>query len=135
MGHICESGNGYIRFSNGIQICYGEVINVYMGHITKYSRPFLINTKPYVMMHLSNMNFRRIDSSPYVYISSDENKSNDSQLVAYIKATSLQIRSFSGLSDAILQADLVDYTENYIDVDTNHAKGVSFRYLAIGRWK
>lgn len=136
VGYICESGDGYIRFSDGTQICYGNVSNAYDGNITEYQKPFLINTNPYVMMHIYDRHYKTTNSSPYVYLYKSTN-SNNSQLVVNVYATSLTIYGkVNGFTnDLRLHSDMVSYSTTYFDNDEDNQKGVHFEYIAIGRWK
>ena len=138
VGYICESGDGYIRFSDGTQICYGNVSNAYDGNITEYPKPFLINTNPYVMMHIYERYYKTMGSSPFVYLCKSTN-SNNSQLIIDVKATSLTIsaskNSMMNQHTHILNADMVPYSTTYFSNDEDNHKGVHFEYIAIGRWK
>ena len=138
VGYICESGNGYIRFSDGTQICYGNVSNAYDGNITEYQKPFLINTNPYVMMNIYTRWYKTTNSSPYVYLCKSTN-SNNSQLVIDVKATSLKLSDnkdpFMNQHTHILNVGTVPYSTTYFDNDEDNQKGVHFEYIAIGRWK
>lgn len=135
VGYICESGDGYIRFSDGTQICYGNVSNAYDGNITEYPKPFLINSNPYVTMHIHERYYSTINSSPFVYLRKSTS-SNNSQLVIDAKATSLKINGKVQLmSNAYIDADMVQYSKTYFSNDEDHKKGIWFDYIAIGRWK
>lgn len=138
VGYICESGDGYIRFSDGTQICYGNVSNAYDGNITEYQKPFLINTNPYVMMHIHSRWYKTTNSSPYVYLYKSKN-SNNSQLVIVVEATSLTLlkssANFQNQHTHKLKVTTVPYSKTYFENDEDNQKGVHFDYIAIGRWK
>lgn len=124
---IVESGDNYIRFSNGIQICFGAVIcnNIIdqMQSLTKdtyynlnrvitYPKPFIIrnNNAPFTIAIRSN--FSKVE-----------------------KPTFDSCVNIIGTSSTEIHMGLRIYAYNDRDYSNNDDLSFEIGYLAIGKWK
>lgn len=105
---IAEAGNGYIRFSNGLQICYSiihgetpsETIGNLNGGTVTFARPFISEPSITVSRWMNDL-----------YYNNEYKKE--------IHYSELRCKSFRivGINEA------------------DEAKVINFSYIAIGKWK
>ena len=111
LNNITESGNGYIRFSDGTQICY-RVTSIQTDDKITHNVDFTVYTlypKPFI-------------SIPALSVLRQQVNSNMSLLNTNIKVIDA-ISTVNGASVRFVSS--TDFVKIYID----------FSYIAIGRWK
>lgn len=140
---IAESGEGYIRFSDGTQICYGYISNAYNGTIIRYPEAF--SAAPYITFSYIS---RYVTDNNMIYsfhvssggITDDENFTILSAVALNIQfiliKTKLATADLGGHKHTI-ETQMAYYTEDVkSNLDPNLTlKGLYVEYIAIGRWK
>lgn len=140
---IAESGEGYIRFSDGTQICYGAISNAYCGTIIWYPKAF--SAMPYATFSYINNDYITDKNMIYLFHVSSGGATDDENFTI-LTALALRIQ-FISIKTKLATADLgghkhdietqiSNYTE-YVKSNLQGAtlKGIYVEYIAIGRWK
>ena len=111
LNNITESGNGYIRFSDGTQICYG-IVSIQTNDVIYANKEFTVyNSFP-----------KKFISSPTLSILRQQVNSNMAELNTHIKV----VDAISTVTESLVR---FISTENFSKIY------VDFSYIAIGRWK
>lgn len=141
---IAESGDGYIRFSDGTQICYGYISDAYNNTSIPY--PKLFSTSPYVMFNYSSIYCTDINMLYLFHINTggfsindnDHNSKNTLKLSIEVVTinTKLATADLGGHKHKI-EAAMAIFDEGIkSNLDPNLTlKGLYVDYIAIGRWK
>ena len=140
---IAESGEGYIRFSDGTQICYGSISNAYNGTIIRYPEAF--SAMPYITFSYisSYVTDNNMIYSFHVFsdgITDDENFTILSAVALNIQFISIKTKLATadlGGHKHNIETQMTYYTEDVkSNLDPNLTlKGLYVEYIAIGRWK
>lgn len=111
LNNITESGTGYIRFSDGTQICYG-IVSIQTNDAIHANKEFTIyNNFP-----------KKFISNPTLSILRQQVNSNMEELNTRIKVVDA-ISTVTGSSVRFIST--ASFNKLYVD----------FSYIAIGRWK
>ncbi len=151
---IAESGDGYIRFNDGTQICYGTISNAYHLTTITYPKPFFVNM-PCVTFNHSNIYASDINAIYSFHVTTDYRDYPDIPDIPgqdttdpYVWALILRIE-FISIKTVLATADLgghrhtikaeMKFYEKGIKSNSTNPEvtldGIDVSYIAIGRWK
>lgn len=149
---IAESGDGYIRFNDGTQICYGTIKNAYHLTMIAYPKPFL--SMPCVTFSHSNIYASDINAIYSFHVTTDAADYPDFPDIpgqdTHHDVSALILRiEFISIKTILATADLGGHSHNiraemkfYEEGIKSNSKnpevtldGIDVRYIAIGRWK
>ena len=121
IGYICESGDGYIRFSNGIQMCYGHIK---WNEDDSNKKTYRIVTYPKAFKTFSNIDY----DVPFIFVQPNQRNSKDGIAKLSVEQTMLE-------EDSSGEIMLNNSSQCAIIADKVYTSGLYVWYLVIGRWK
>ncbi len=137
LSNIIDSGDGYIQYSNGLQICYGIYSKVKDGSTISFSKSFLNDTTPFVIVS-PNIEYENA-VMVFLTIHAVHIRAGNSLLgrTPSPSATGFIINGNSFRTDDIIGGTT---DENFTGVKYNAKiipipESLSGSYIAIGKWK
>ena len=150
---ISESGNGYIRFNDGTQICYGTINNAYHLTTITYPKPFL--SMPCVTFSHSNIYASDINAIYSFHVTTSyrdypdlpdipgQEDTNHDVSILVLRIEFISIKTVLATADLgghrhTIKAEIKFYEKgiksNSKDPEVT-LDGIDVSYIAIGRWK
>lgn len=135
---IAESGNGYIRFSDGTQICYGDISNAYDATHIPCPKPF--SEKPRITCNYHNSMLITDRNSIYMFHVDGNYNSSKNEIILgieYIRINTLLATADLGGHKHNIESSVSDFAKGTKSIQQPDLTlgGIYVSYIAIGRWK
>lgn len=136
LSNIVDSGDGYIQYNNGLQICYGIYSKVKDGSTISFSKSFLNDTTPFVIVS-PNIEYETA-SMVFLTIHAVQIRRGNSLLgrKPSPSATGFIINGNDFRTDDVIVGTTGDFTGvKYNAKIIPIPESLSGSYIAIGKWK
>lgn len=135
---IAESGNGYIRFNDGTQICYGSATKVFNDDVITCAKPFLKDDDTCVTFSYSTQYIRDINRIYMFNVAGYGGNGGIHISINFIEKiiTKNATADLGGHSHKI-EATVSEFNRGTVSVEGSSTltNGINLHYIAIGRWK